>query len=226
MRLSLPNLLAPHYCTSCGQSGSVLCEYCKYDIVSEPFAHCIVCLGIAPASGNLCKSCIMPYSRAWCVGNRSDALEGLINAYKFDRVGAAGEVFAQLLDATLPQLPLDVVVTYVPTIPSHIRQRGYDHAGRVAKKFAKIRGLRYSSALARAEFTHQRGAGRAERIANAKRAFRDDGVEPYATYVLIDDIYTTGATLHYASKVLLEAGAPEVFIAVIARQPLEKSTDI
>lgn len=226
MRLSLPNLLAPHYCTSCGQSGGVLCEYCKYDIVSDPFAHCIVCLGIAPASGNLCKSCAAPYSRAWCVGNRSDALECLINAYKFDRVGAAGEVFAQLLDATLPQLPAGTVVTYVPTIPSHIRQRGYDHAAHIAKKFAKTRGLRYSSALARAEFTHQRGSGRAERIANAKRAFLGHDVDPDATYLLIDDIYTTGATLHYASKTLLDAGASEVFIAVVARQPLEKSTDI
>lgn len=226
MRLSLSDLLAPHYCTACGQSGGVLCEYCKYDITNDSFANCVACLGIAPASGNLCKSCIVPYSRAWCVGSRSDSLELLINNYKFNRVSAADTVFADLLDNTLPQLPADTIVTFVPTIPSHIRQRGYDHAERIAKKFAKYRDLDCSRALDRVEFTHQRGAGRAERLANAKRGFRGGRVAQDATYLLIDDIYTTGATLHYASVALLEAGAAEVFIAAIARQPLEKSLRI
>ena len=226
MRLTLPDLLAPHYCISCGQGGAVLCEHCKYDIVSDPFTLCIVCLGIAPASGNLCKSCVVPYLRAWCVGDRSDALEKLINAYKFERVGAADVIFTQLLDETLPQLPADTIVTYVPTIPSHIRQRGYDHAERIAKRLATLRGLPHVAALSRREFTHQRGAGRSERIANAKRAFCARSVERGASYLLIDDIFTTGATLRYASSVLLDAGASEVSIAAIARQPLEKSTEI
>jgi len=41
------------------------------------------------------------------------------------------------------------------------------------------------------------------------------------TYLLIDDIYTTGATFEFASRTLLEGGASEVWVAALVRQPLE-----
>jgi len=46
-------------------------------------------------------------------------------------------------------------------------------------------------------------------------------VDPRATYLIIDDIVTTGATIEYAALLLKEAGAKTIWVAAIARQPLD-----
>jgi len=67
---------------------------------------------------------------------------------------------------------------------------------------------------------------RALRHKQAAAAFIVGGVRKDARYVVVDDVSTTGATLEYAARTLLEAGAHEVWVAVLATQPLEKSAGI
>ncbi len=214
-------LLAPHHCCSCGALGAILCEYCKYDIESESYEQCLVCRGVTRAGEALCRQHILPYSRAWCAGERSEALLKLIDAYKFERAKSAYLPLVELIDAALPVLPPDVVVVPVPTIAPHIRRRGYDHTALLARELAKRRGLKYLSAIDRLTTTSQLGKGRRERRKQAEQAF---SCQPVAsgTYLLVDDIFTTGATLEFAAKALKAAGAEEVWVAVVARQPLEK----
>lgn len=219
---SLANVLAPHYCLSCGEIGSVLCEYCKYDIVEDAYQKCIVCGHISPVSSNLCRSCHLPYRTAWCVGERHDTLQSLLDNYKFMRMKSAARVLGGLLDEVIPILPEETIVTYLTTIQSHIRQRGYDHARLIAKDFAKRRGYSFEQTLLRNTNVHQLGASRRQRRENARQTFSTKLSVKNTRYLLIDDIYTTGSTLEYASKALLEGGASEVMVAVIARQPLEK----
>lgn len=67
--------------------------------------------------------------------------------------------------------------------------------------------------------TKQRGASRRERIAQAKQAFRlISTIEPDRPYLIVDDIVTTGSTLKYAAQLLRDAGATEIWVAVVARQ--------
>lgn len=220
----LENLFFPDYCRSCERIGTIFCEYCKYDIVSERADGCISCL--APTMrDNLCQACHLPYSRAWYTSMSHGAVEQLVWDYKIKRARGAGRVFASLLDDTLPALPRDVVVTPVPTVRSHIRQRGYDHAELIARDFAQRRQLTYQSALRRINSERQRGATRARRVAQAKRAFAPRDVRP-VTYLLIDDVYTTGSTVKYAAEALRAAGAADVWVAIVARQPLEKTSRI
>lgn len=221
MQISPIDALIPHYCCSCGAIGRVLCESCKYDIISEPFEHCLLCAGPARPKSQLCGRCRAPFERAWCVGERSESLKAAINLYKFESVRASACVLAELLHETIPVLDDDVRVVAVPTIAPHVRARGYDHAALLAKRFARRRGLAYRHALMRAETSHQQGSSRLARLAQAKRAFRAVDVAP-VPYLLIDDVYTTGATAHYAAKTLRDAGATSVYVAVLARQPLEK----
>jgi ComF family protein len=222
----LVNLLAPHYCCSCGEIGAVLCERCKYDIVGEPYGACILCHNIAKPTENLCNSCSATFSHAWVLGSRTDVLKKMIDDYKFERVRGAYKVFAELFDATLPNLPPDIIVVPIPTIAKHVRVRGYDHMRLVASEFARVRKFAYSPCLYRATSTMQRGASRAVRRDQAEAAFAACDVNPGARYLIIDDVSTTGATLEYASRVLLRAGAHEVWVAVLATQPLEKSHGI
>lgn len=217
----LLKIIAPHHCYNCKKIGTLLCDNCKYDIISEPFERCISCLSLRSGNSGVCKQCSTPYIRSWVVGERHDVLEQLLNGYKFSFERESGVILAGLLDAILPQLPEETIITYVPTIPQHIRQRGYDHARLLAKEFAKQRKLRFRSALVRQTVTKQLGASRAQRIAQAKVAFKEGVTVKKAPYLLIDDIFTTGSTMTYATKTLLTAGASEVVIAVIARQTLD-----
>ena len=217
----LLRVLAPHHCSGCGQIGTLLCGNCKYHITSEPYARCIVCL--RPSHGdNLCTKCRPGFELAWCVAERRDALTELIDGYKFDRRRAAYRPIADLLDASLPEFPDDLVVVPIPTVRQHVRQRGYDHARLIAKRFARLRHLRLRPLLSRASHHTQRGASRALRMKQAAEAFRVSGaLDPSATYLLIDDVYTTGATRIYATRALKAAGARHVWIAIVARQTLD-----
>ena len=210
--------IAPHPCLECGKLGSLLCNNCKYNIESEPFVSCIVC-GRASGKNGICTTCRVPYSRAWCVGERSDALLKLIDVYKFERARSSYKILADLVSSTLPHLPLNTVVVPIPTVNSHIRQRGYDHTELIAKRVARTHGLKMQKILGRKTTAMQRGATRKVRITQAKQAFGVQLlIQSEAAYLLIDDIVTTGSTLKYATQALRDAGAKDVWVAVVARQ--------
>lgn len=213
--------VAPHICCGCENIGTLLCNNCKYNIVSEPYNHCLGCGRPAGLQG-ICSNCRLPYSRAWCVGERSGAIEALINDYKFNRAKAGYRSLVDLLLEILPDLPDNMVVVPIPTIPTHIRQRGYDHTLLIAREVARQRNLEIKQLLTRQTSATQRGAHRAERIKQAKQAFALSGdVQSGVPYLIVDDVLTTGATLTYAAKKLREAGATDVWAAIIARSPLD-----
>ncbi len=216
------SFVAPHRCCGCNEAGSLLCENCKYDIVNEPFEACAACgTGLAGTYG-ICGRCTVPYARAWCVADRRDQLERLINDYKFSNAQASHKPLAELLDMRLPELPQNTVIIPVPTVSTHIRQRGYDHMLLIARRFGRSRRLPVSTDLIRVSSTRQRGAGRRQRIEQAKRAFDcRRTLDPGRTYLLLDDVVTTGATVQYAAQALRDAGATTVWVSSISRQPVD-----
>lgn len=218
----LMQIIAPHYCYGCGKVGSPLCPECKYDIVEESQAACIVCA--APSSVGVCGIHQTSYERAWVVGSRDGTLKKVIDALKFERVAGAAESLASLLDSVLPVLPVNTVVIALPTIPTHIRQRGYDQTLLIARHFARLRNLTLVQALARTDSTVQRGQTKQERLRQARTAFKSTKwLDPSLTYLLIDDVVTTNASVRYAAEELRNAGATTVWVAVLARQELDKS---
>lgn len=170
----------------------------------------------------LCKGCRVPYERAWAVGNREGVLQRLIGLYKFERARSGYKALGELLLNSLPELPPETIIVPVPTVSGHIRERGYDHMLLIAKYVAKKRGLKLQRLLERKTSTKQRQAGASQREVQAKRAFEVRGViSKDVPYLLLDDVITTGATLKYASKALVDAGAKHVWVAVVARQTLD-----
>lgn len=218
----LLSIIAPHYCCWCGKIGSLLCENCKYDIAIEPFESCVACGTLATGVDSLCSQCITPYSRAWCVGDRRESLQRLIGLYKFQRAYSGYKELASLLDARLPILSENVVIVPIPTVTPHIRERGYDHMMMIARRLAGLRNLKVEPALIRSTNTMQRHASKSRRQKQAKMAFTCPAkLSSDKIYLLIDDVMTTGATMNYAAKQLLNAGAGDVWVATIARQPLD-----
>ena len=170
----------------------------------------------------ICKECAPPYERAWVVGERSGVLQRLIGLYKFERARAAYKPLADMLSEVLPELPSNTVIVPVPTISSHIRERGYDHMLLISRRIARQKGLSLKRLLIRTVNTKQHQASAAKREAQSRVAFAVKGnIDPNVPYLLVDDVVTTGSTIKYAARTLRRAGAKHVWVAIIARQTLD-----
>ena len=110
------------------------------------------------------------------------------------------------------------LVTCVPVHRDRRLERGFDQAALLARRLADVAGLPFASLLVRTRRgRRQSGLGAAERAANVHEAFRlDDRMVDKAGTVsnvlVVDDVYTTGETLHACSIALRHAGCePHAF---------------
>ena len=115
------------------------------------------------------------------------------------------------------------LVTPVPTHRDKQAVRGYNHAGLMGKSFAKRAGLRYDPEIVKRTrpTLPMKGLGPEARIANIQGAFdvraRKLPLIAGARILLIDDIFTTGATIDEIARILKDAGASRVdFLAFAA----------
>ncbi len=144
------------------------------------------------------------------MGLREGVLRQLIEVYKYHSVRSACFELADLLKAFLPD---DYVLVPLPTIGRHVRERGFDHIELICKKT----GLRLEKALVRSNNAVQVGADRKERVEQAKTAYIAKDVEPERNYLLVDDVWTTGASMMAACEQMRLVGAKRLSIAVIAK---------
>jgi ComF family protein len=212
---------APHLCLECGKIGSVLCTYCKYDIVSEPFVGCLLCG--KPELNGVCKEHESPIDQAFIVSMRHGTLKELIDGLKFRYMKAAAISAAELLHESLPLLPEDTLIVPIPTVRSHIRQRGYDQVALIAYHFARLRGISVTPLLRRVGNATQHHLQKEDRLTAAASAFEltdDSGKVGSAPILILDDIITTGSTVTEAAKLLATVGSP-IIIGALAYQPLD-----
>lgn len=215
------SFIAPHACVSCGRPGSLLCAVCLSDEIEGRQEICISC-GMVTVSG-ICSRCMAEWGveRAFIFGERTDILKTLIDEYKYSHKRAAAKDLARLMASLLPYDNGSVLIP-LPTIAKHIRQRGYDHMVLLARRAARLRSLHYAPLLIRRSDSVQHGATKRERLEQAKVAFKVRGsLDPAKTYIIFDDITTTGASLKAAVHELRTAGARYIWVAALARQPLD-----
>jgi ComF family protein len=212
--------VAPHPCFGCGKVGTSLCQYCKYDIVNEPFVGCILCG--KPEMTGMCANHGVAIANTAVVGVRQGVLKELIDGLKFHYVMAAARSAAELLHETLPLYPAGTVIVPVPTLSSHVRQRGFDQVALIARHFAALRGMTVQPLLSRVNKATQHRLNRDARVREAKSAFSYNAYEisVHTPILLIDDIITTGATITQASNVLLTKHEA-VFVGALAYHPLD-----
>ncbi|MDX6473065.1 MAG: hypothetical protein QOK22_1881 [Gaiellaceae bacterium] len=125
---------------------------------------------------------------------------------------AAAAVMAERLER-----PSDAVVTFVPPDGNRRLTRGYHPAERLAAGLAASWDLPCEALLVRTRPSQrQRGLPLPDRRRNVAGAFR--AVRPLSRAVLlVDDVYTTGATAHAASAALVDGGAAAVHVVTFAR---------
>lgn len=213
-------ILAPSSCIGCGEEGSLLCAWCRDDHIPEVVPRCFRCNALT-AHDWVCKSCRpkTAFRKLWIRTEYTDTVKQLVHAMKFSYSGEAADLIAAELVGTIPSLPADTVIVPVPTITSHVRQRGYDHTLRMARELSKETHYIYHVPLTRVDQRRQVGLSRTARLQKSADNFRAKNayVVQGKPVLLIDDVLTTGATLNAAATALKAAGASCVDAVVFAR---------
>lgn len=217
-------LLLPRHCASCDAAlgdheSGIVCGACWARVVPLPQPHCPRCGHPRPPRG-ACPVCALlpPYVRAlrsYCWVPQA-ASSGILSALKYEgwpRV--ADEMAARMLRLGWPP---DVVaerdaLVPVPLAAEKERARGYNQAERLARAIGAAWAIPVrSDVLRRARATpSQTALTRGERLANVHRAFVCADFAPAQIsgrhLILVDDVFTTGATLNACAAALFEAGA-------------------
>ncbi|MCL2085345.1 hypothetical protein FWH09_00175 [Candidatus Saccharibacteria bacterium] len=194
------NLLAPDYCYFCGSIGHSVCEPC--------FDRLLGC----------CKN-YNTWTTSFVASSKdaSPELFELIKHFKYYSVRSLAIPLARLLSFSLPDSK-NIVLIPAPTAPKHIRIRSLDHTAKLARHIARTKNWQYQKLLLRTNSSRQVGSDSKTRLSQAKNAYKVNPripIDPTKTYLIIDDITTTGATLDACKKLLLSAGAKKVSTAVL-----------
>jgi ComF family protein len=219
--------LLPPRCLLCAEPGSdglELCVGCRIDLPWND-AACARCALPLPQSAPACGACLKhppAFTAVFAPLRYAAPVDRLLTRFKFHAGLADGRLLAELICARADTTWLDGIDAVLP-LPLHARRlgrRGYNQALELARPLAKVWNLPlHVDALRRVRDTAPQSELDAEtRRRNVRGAFaaEPDRVRD-KTWLLIDDVITTGATVREAAATLLAAGAREVRVLAAAR---------
>jgi predicted amidophosphoribosyltransferase len=224
---ALLDVVYPPSCISCGRAGFWWCAGCRASVHVYHTSFCPTC-GETKRDGHGCSGTFPFSSLIACGPYGAPALRRLITAFKYRS--------ASCLEADLSTWLKDVrgqflepwpwanrnrfLVTSIPGDRNRVRERGRDHAWHIAQT---ARDVFIPWAETKPLLIRTRSIGPNAKLpttlirsANVKGAFQCTG-PIHDPVLLVDDVFTTGATAQEAARTLIAAGAPEVHILVLAK---------
>ncbi len=227
---ALLSLLYPPRCAVCRTLGCALplCQACMAAVVPIAEPLCLHC-GHALEPGKVCANCQQhppAFDRARALGAYQGVLREAVHGFKYRNCPALAEPLGGLLaaqartqSAALHGLKFDGVLP-MPMHAARRRTRGYNQSERLARVVARELGLPLeTSLLLRARATRpQVGLSAAHRRSNLQGAFRVSRPQDAAgkTFLLVDDVMTTGTSLSECAAMLKLAGARGVYALALA----------
>lgn len=224
--------LLPAQCALCaGSCRGVVCWACRQQYLEPTRRRCRQCANPLADVAVVCGRCLRrppAYDATWTAADYAPPVDQLLLQLKFGARLALAPLFAQLLAAAVqrdsgwdaPQL-----LCPVPLGPARLVERGYNQALEIARPLARRLVLPLQARLATRvrETRAQSGVAPRERRANLAQAFM---VAPqYAGQVagrhvgIVDDVMSSGHTVHALAAALKRAGARKVTVLVAARTP-------
>ena len=215
----LLDLVFPRRCVVCGGPAQALCGPCAdgLDRLGEP--RCGRCGAPTAWPVERCRECSgrrIAFATARAAVAYDDAARLLVAAWKERGLRKLAALAAELVCEVVPR-PRSYTLTFVPADPNRRLERGHNPAERLAVEIGARWDLPVAPLLARSHgVAPQRGLPLAERRRNVRGVFQATGNAP-GTVVLVDDVYTTGATVSAAATALRKAGARRVEVVTFAR---------
>ncbi|CCH48537.1 ComF family protein [Pseudodesulfovibrio piezophilus] len=206
----------------------VLCETCASALAARTGGYCPGCGEIFADETmplNLCGACRLspePWGRFFFHAIHTGALRDLILGYKFNNATGSTRLLAEMLAAAFLDKegpPPDIIVP-VPLHKRRLLWRGFNQSTELCRPLSQqTHSPIVQKSLVRTRYTQpQTMLGRAERRENIKSAFTaNTDLVRGNRVLLVDDVYTTGATLRECTVMLKQAGATRVDVLVLAR---------
>jgi ComF family protein len=216
----------PSRCAVCGAwPARPLCDACAARFAT-PQHRCRLCaLPLADAAA-VCGGCLReppPLDACFAAVAYAYPWSGLVGRFKFSGEPGWAQVLAERMLAVAgvrEELARADLVLPMPLAPRRLAERGFNQALLLARQLAPAR-TEALLLLRLRETGSQTALDRKARRANVRDAF---GIEPLQygelagrSVVLVDDVMTSGASLHAAASALRGAGAARVAAVVLAR---------
>jgi predicted amidophosphoribosyltransferase len=217
----LVDLLFPSRCVSCGASATVLCESCLASLRRLDPPLCDRCGAPTVWPVARCRECTgrrLGFVSARAAVAYTGAARAVMAAWKEHGLRRAGQMAAGLVTAQVARPAADVI-TYIPADQDRLLRRGHHPAELLGGLLAQAWHLDAAELLRRTDGTsggRQTGLSRPDRLRNARGAFVALTRVP-PRVLLVDDVYTTGATAAAAATALRHAGARRVEVVTFAR---------
>ncbi|HUX39125.1 MAG TPA: ComF family protein [Rectinemataceae bacterium] len=221
------SLLLPRSCLLCGRPlgvgaaavGGALCEACddRLEGLQEP--RCLRCgrsLVSKTASCPECRAATHDFDEALPLYDFRGPAGLLVTAYKFGGRRDLASWFAARIEAAIAGRWSGGVLVPVPPRKAVFAERGWDHVELLATILSR-RGFPVARPLVRGPSREQKSLGLEERRLNAAKAY---GLRPGATVperaILLDDVFTSGATADACARALRQGGTKSVAFVSIA----------
>ncbi len=206
--------LFPEFCVLCEREGKSLCRVCELRWIADPSLDRFAS-GSPTVRGVFSLS---PYP--------DPVMKGLLRQWKYWGQRSAGETLLRLVDEVLEvyedALPIVDAVAAVPLHQRRLNFRGFDQAAMIAQCVATRLNKPLGNLLERVVYTipqakQEREERRNAELQNAFRVCPQALTKLPARVLLVDDVWTSGATMRAAARVLRQAGAQEVWGFTCAR---------
>lgn len=226
----------PSYCLLCSsfldQPGErVICRRC-WESLNIRLPSCCLCCGrffIQEVEPHFCSQCLQkhpPFSLHRSCGEYKGKLKDIILLFKYRKYKLLGASLARFADQVLGKEKRlwwgAELITPVPIHPRRKKERGFNQSRLIAKEMSRRKNIELWEGLVKKKSTlPQAGLSMEERPKNVKGVFSvmDPSRIQGRVVVLVDDVYTTGATVQECSRVLRKEGAREVRVLSLAQAP-------
>lgn len=219
---SVSRFAFPPVCVGCGKPDQLLCRHCQSDILWVSAAFCPGCLTpVNLSDGRCCHS--LPdtiYSAVSYIGPIPKAIHHL----KYQGHFAVAKPLAQLMiSAWQSAWQRPEMIVPIPLHKSREQKRSYNQAALLAQEISAEWSIQScSDALIRIRSTRpQVGLNAHERQNNVINAFWANPSFKGKSVLLVDDVFTTGATMQAAAMALIKAGASSVAGFTLAKAEMD-----
>ncbi|MGI8420666.1 MAG: ComF family protein [Gaiellaceae bacterium] len=213
------DLLLPQRCLGCDRPGVPICSGCleRLPRLVAPLCECCGAPTVWPVKR--CRECAgrrLAFATARAAVAYDPTVRRLVAGWKERGQRRLATLAAELVVEVVPR-PHVHALTWIPADGDRSVRRGHHPAERLARELARRWELPAALLLARhGPAKRQRGLAVEERRRNVRGAFRPRGQAP-GCVVLIDDVYTTGATVAAAATAFRAGGARRVEVVTFAR---------
>lgn len=230
---NVKDIIYPVFCVECGKEGEWWCARCRKKGKIEGVFACPLC-GQRTEKGEACFECVagspLDGVTAFFYYAEDKPAGKLIRLHKYHGASEIGAVWKDVLSGASPKVlgacrGLPVTVLPVPLYPVRERERGYNQSESIALAVADILNRDGTEAvmdvghLLRLRATHQQAKVKEEnRQENIAGAFGwRSGTKVPERVVLVDDVFTSGATMQECARTLKQNGAKWVWGVAVAR---------